>query len=79
MWDEHADLLLWLIYIGGAFSPRGPVRSGYIEMLRSVTSDRYGGLKSWNATYEILRDFLWSDLAFRIEVRKLWGEAVAQS
>ncbi|UZP32279.1 hypothetical protein NXS19_000095 [Fusarium pseudograminearum] len=79
VWDEHADLLLWLIYIGGAFSPRGPIRSSYIDMLRSVTSERYDGFQSWNATYEILRDFLWSDLAFRIEVRKLWAEAFAQS
>ncbi|CEI63545.1 hypothetical protein FVEN_g6676 [Fusarium venenatum] len=79
VWDEHADLLLWLIYMGGAFSPRGPVRSNYINMLRSAMSERYGVLQSWTETYEILRDFLWSDVAFRIEVRKLWEEASRQS
>ncbi|KAL6918674.1 hypothetical protein FSST1_002700 [Fusarium sambucinum] len=78
LWDENADLLLWLIYIGGAFSPRGPVRSSYINMLRSAMSERYGLLKSWAETYEVLRDFLWSDIAFRIQVRKLWGEAFGQ-
>ncbi|OBS26083.1 hypothetical protein FPOA_00027 [Fusarium poae] len=78
VWDDDADLLLWLIYMGGAFSPCGPVRSSYINMLRSAMSERYGVTKSWTETYEILRDFLWSDVAFRIEVRKVWEEAFAQ-
>jgi hypothetical protein len=72
MWNEHTDLLLWLVYMGGAFSPTGPVRSGYIALLQS---ERFGASKSWMQTYEILRDFIWSDVAFRIDVRKLWEEA----
>jgi hypothetical protein len=79
VWNEHTDLLLWLVYMGGAFSPTGPVRSSYIALLRSTMSEKYGALKPWTQTYEILRDFLWSDVAFRTEVRKLWEEAFAQS
>ncbi|KAH7180320.1 hypothetical protein DER46DRAFT_619850 [Fusarium sp. MPI-SDFR-AT-0072] len=37
VWDEHADLLLWLVCIGGVFAPDGPVRSGYTALLRSTT------------------------------------------
>jgi hypothetical protein len=79
VWNEHTDLLLWLVYMGGAFSPTGPVRSSYIALLHSTMSEKYGALKPWTQTYEILRDFLWSDVAFRTEVRKLWEEAFAQS
>ncbi|KAF5250660.1 hypothetical protein FOXYS1_14857 [Fusarium oxysporum] len=40
VWDEHADLLLWLICIGGVFAPDGPVRSGYTALLRSTGFER---------------------------------------
>ena len=76
MWDEDTDLLLWLVYMGGAFAPTGPVRSGYIALLQS---EKYGVANSWMQTYEILRDFIWSDAAFRTEVRKVWEETFAQS
>ncbi|KAI1068117.1 hypothetical protein LB507_004335 [Fusarium sp. FIESC RH6] len=76
VWNEHADLLLWLVYMGGAFAPKGPVRSGYIALLQSEKHDL---ANSWMQTYEILRDFIWSDAAFRTEVRKVWEEAFAQS
>ncbi|CAG7561207.1 unnamed protein product [Fusarium equiseti] len=72
VWNSHTDLLLWLVYMGGAFSPTGPVRSGYIALLQS---EKFGASKSWMQTYEILRDFIWADVAFRIDVRKLWEEA----
>jgi len=75
-WDEHADLLLWLVYMGGAFAPTGPVRSSYIALLQS---GKYGASKSWIQTYEILRGFIWSDVAFRTEVRKLWEEAYPEA
>ncbi|KAH7208256.1 hypothetical protein BKA60DRAFT_599336 [Fusarium oxysporum] len=40
IWDKHADLLLWLICIGGVFAPDGPVRSGYTALLRSTGFER---------------------------------------
>ncbi|RBR25385.1 uncharacterized protein FIESC28_01822 [Fusarium coffeatum] len=76
VWEEHADLLLWLVYMGGAFSPTGHVRSGYIELLQS---EIYGAAKSWVETYELLRDFIWSDVSFRTEVRRFWEEAYPEA
>ncbi|KAF5676905.1 nucleoside diphosphate sugar epimerase [Fusarium heterosporum] len=66
VWDEHADLLLWAICIGGAFSPTGMVRSGYDTLLHSTTLK---SLKpySWVDVYETLTTFIWSDLAFKAE------------
>ncbi|KIX00586.1 uncharacterized protein Z518_09651 [Rhinocladiella mackenziei CBS 650.93] len=34
LWNDHPDLLLWLLYIGGSFAPKGVIRSDYVELLR---------------------------------------------
>ncbi|KAF4969183.1 hypothetical protein FSARC_3559 [Fusarium sarcochroum] len=47
IWDEHTDLLLWLICIGGAFSPSGTVRSDYVALFRSTGSDVMSSYDSW--------------------------------
>ncbi|KPM35519.1 hypothetical protein AK830_g11061 [Neonectria ditissima] len=78
IWDDHPDLLLWLLYIGGAFSPVGTVRSDYIALLRSNNAARFGDLYgSWPELVEVLKQFTWSEKAFMSHVKKLWKETLA--
>ncbi|KAK2812212.1 hypothetical protein FQN50_001570 [Emmonsiellopsis sp. PD_5] len=75
IWDDHADLLLWLLYIGGAFAPTGAVRSNYISLLRWNNASRFQGLySSWPELLGILKQFIWSDEAFMSPVKALWEE-----
>ncbi|TVY16452.1 hypothetical protein LARI1_G005751 [Lachnellula arida] len=77
LWDEHPDLLLWLLYIGGAFAPAGTIRSGYIVLLRSNNASRFGDFyRSWPELLEILKRFIWSEKAFLSQVKALWEETM---
>ena len=78
IWDDHPDLLLWLLYIGGAFAPTGIVRSDYVALLRSNNAARFGDLyRSWPELLEILKKFIWSEKAFTSQVKALWEETFA--
>ncbi|KAL4928349.1 uncharacterized protein BDV17DRAFT_291835 [Aspergillus undulatus] len=72
--DEDLDLLLWLLCIGGAFAPMGPVRSGYLQLLRLLAQPP--SYCSWPRVYEAMTQFIWSDRAFMVPVRMLWEEAL---
>ena len=75
MWDDHLDLLLWLLYIGGAFAPTGTIRSSYVTLLRGNITFRLGGLHgSWPEVLGTLKQFIWSDDAFTSHVKVLWEE-----
>ncbi|RAH81587.1 hypothetical protein BO86DRAFT_430525 [Aspergillus japonicus CBS 114.51] len=67
--DRDADLLVWLLHIGGAFAPVGPVRSGYVNVLALD----YPHI-SWARLHQCMRQFIWSDDAFLMPVRALWTE-----
>ncbi|KAL4982733.1 hypothetical protein BDW68DRAFT_50099 [Aspergillus falconensis] len=76
VWDEDPDLRLWLLYIGGAFAPIGPIRFGYLDLLRpnnaTILAKTYC---SWPELYDVMKQFIWSDKAFMAPVRALWQEA----
>lgn len=75
VWDENPELLLWLLYIGGAFASEGIIRAGYVALLRSHGHGRFGGLCStWPEVLMILRQFTWSDKAFMAPVKAFWEE-----
>jgi hypothetical protein len=70
-------LLLWLLYIGGAFAPKGLVRSAYVALLRSNTAARCKELyRSWPELLAILTQFIWSEKAFMSQVEALWQETL---
>ncbi|KAL4861338.1 hypothetical protein BDV12DRAFT_69636 [Aspergillus spectabilis] len=76
IWDSHPELLLWLLYIGGAFAPPGTIRLGYIGLLRSNNATRFeSSYQSWPKLLEILKLFIWSEKAFLVAVRGFWEEA----
>ncbi|KAL3428919.1 hypothetical protein BDV09DRAFT_190565 [Aspergillus tetrazonus] len=66
--DTNSDLLVWLLYIGGSFAPKGVIRSGYLELLAPYS------YFSWPELHERMRQFFWSDHAFLAPVRALWRE-----
>ncbi|KAH8688544.1 putative N-ethylmaleimide reductase [Ilyonectria robusta] len=75
MWDDQPDLLLWLLYIGGAFAQTGIMRSDYVVLLHGNISSRLGGLfRSWLELLGILKKFIWSDEAFMPQVKGLWKD-----
>ncbi|KAL4874724.1 hypothetical protein BJY04DRAFT_233340 [Aspergillus karnatakaensis] len=78
MYEEDSDLLIWLLYIGGAFAPGGPIRSGYMDLLRTSNARLNRRYYSWSEVHECVRRFIWSDNAFVVPVRRLWLE-VSQS
>ncbi|KAI0537970.1 hypothetical protein GGR58DRAFT_470033 [Xylaria digitata] len=78
VWDSHPDLLLWLLYSGGAFAPTGIARSSYITLLRLNNDWRFRDLyKSWPELLGILEQFIWSERAFMSQVKALWVETFA--
>ncbi|UKZ93267.1 uncharacterized protein TrAFT101_008187 [Trichoderma asperellum] len=75
IWDENSDLLLWLLYIGGTFASPGSVRSRYIDLLRANITARFSMIcSSPSRILEILRQFIWSDVAFISDASMLWEE-----
>ncbi|KAI0187989.1 hypothetical protein EV127DRAFT_136959 [Xylaria flabelliformis] len=76
VWDGHPDLLLWLLYIGGAFAPAGAIRSKYVVLLASNNAYRLRGLyPSWPEVLSVLKQFPWSEKAFITSYKELWAEA----
>jgi hypothetical protein len=75
VWDDRRDLLTWLLHIGGAFAPTGTIRSDYAVLLHSNCSTRLKGLyTSWPELLEILKQFIWSEKAFKEQVKAFWEE-----
>lgn len=75
IWDQHSDMLLWLLYIGGTFASPGSVRSRYIDLLRANMIARFSMIYSTpSRILEILRQFIWSDVAFSPDASRLWEE-----
>ncbi|KAI1813790.1 hypothetical protein GGS20DRAFT_577289 [Poronia punctata] len=70
-WYEHADLLAWMICIGGAFAPKGTTQSGFISLLHCRRLDRL--YTSWPELVEILERFIWSERAFTLPVKTFLG------
>ncbi|KAI8950416.1 hypothetical protein F4801DRAFT_345346 [Xylaria longipes] len=76
VWNDHPDLLLWLLYLGGAFAPAGAMRSNYIALLRSNNASRFGDLyEPWSELLGILKKFTWSGKAFLTQFKAFWEEA----
>lgn len=74
------NLLVWLLYIGGAFSPAGAIRSGYVELLYLNRSIRFQDLNStWPGVLEILKQFIWSEKAFTSQVKAFWKEVAVNT
>ncbi|KAE8547901.1 hypothetical protein EYB25_009694 [Talaromyces marneffei] len=75
IWEHHPGLLAWMLYIGGAFAPVGPIRSNYVALLHKNRISRFKGLDtSWLELLEILKQYIWSEKAFASQVEAFWKE-----
>lgn len=75
VWEGHTDLLAWILYTGGAHAAAGPVRSGYIELIRYVHGyELEQWSRSWDELREVLAQFIWSSKAFDSQVGTFWND-----
>jgi hypothetical protein len=75
VWDDHPDVLVWLLHIGGAFAPTGIIRSDYVVLLRLNHNTRFEALyRSWPELLKILKQFIWSDRTYLSQVKAFWKE-----
>jgi len=75
VWDDHPDLLVWLVLIGGAFAPTKQIKQGYVAILALDHDSKYKSLyATWQLTKDVLEDFIWSPNAFEEPVKRFWGE-----
>ncbi|RMJ07676.1 hypothetical protein BHE90_001100 [Fusarium euwallaceae] len=76
VWDGCPDFLAWMLHVGGAFALPGAIRSGYLVLLRLNNKTRVRGMhSSWPELFEILKQFIWSDIAFTSPVKTFWEES----
>lgn len=64
-----------MLYMGGAFAPVGPIRSGYVTLLHENRKTRLRALdKSWPDLLQVLEQFIWSEDAFGSQIEAFWRE-----
>ena len=77
VWDDHPDLLLWLLFMGGAFVPTGSTRSNYVVLLSQKYASNFSDLLgSWPEVLEVLKQFIWSEKALTQQVKEFWEESL---
>ncbi len=75
LWNDHPALLIWIMYMGGSFSPKGTVRSEYKAMLQDNYASRFGErYDSLAELIQILDQFIWSEKAYHAQVEEFWNE-----
>lgn len=61
--------------MGGAFSPKGFMRSNYVTLLHRKHASRVEGLYySWSELLRIMKAFVWSEKSFAAKVGEFWEE-----
>src|SRR3569833_1605721 len=64
-WNDDPHLLIWMLHMGGSFSPRGTIRSEYRELLQNQRATRFRGTYgSSEDLVENMRQFIWSEKAY---------------
>lgn len=75
LWNDHPNLLIWILHMGGSFSPKGAIRSEYKVILRIPRVSRFGGnYSSLAELIQILDQFIWSAKAYRAQIEDFWNE-----
>jgi hypothetical protein len=78
IWTDHLDLLIWLLFMGGAFLPIGSTRSKYIALLNHRYTPEFGEL-SWPEALKVLKQFIWSEKAFTAQGKAFWEDSFLQN
>ncbi|KAF1994212.1 hypothetical protein P154DRAFT_527224 [Amniculicola lignicola CBS 123094] len=74
-WEDHPELLLWLLYVGGAFADNWRTQLKFstlaLNLYRDVVEDLH---RDWHLTRETMMTFVWSQHAMERKVREFWDE-----
>lgn len=74
-WNQHIDLLLWVIFIGASRAKSESDLFVYTKAL-SLVLGQFGTLcETWEQTVLILETFIWSEKVFGDSCRAIWAEA----
>lgn len=77
-WEDHADLLLWLLNIGIVFSTESNVRLGFISLWHGSQREHLEPLSAcWNAVESHLKNFIYSDRVHGPKCKALWDRLQA--
>lgn len=75
-WNNDPDLLIWMLHLGGSFSPKGTIRSAYKGLLqRNYESRRFK--QNYDSSADlitVMRQFIWSEKAYRSQFEEFWTE-----
>jgi hypothetical protein len=74
-WNGKEELLLWLVCMGGAFAPRGILRSEYSVLMNGAYHERLLPLTdAWESVESCLKMFFWSGKMFGEPCKVYWAE-----
>lgn len=75
LWDAHPNILIWVLCMGGSFAPTKSIRTYYVELLHSDEYAHYNRpIMSWPGLLAVLKQFIWSDIAFMKPVKAFWED-----
>jgi hypothetical protein len=71
-WGNLSEMLLWVLFMGGAVALQGRIRSWFVSVLTIACS--HLKIQSWYDVKEILLKYLWSDRIWEERCKYLWIE-----
>lgn len=74
-WEEHAKVLLWVLYLTASVVVTRPVREWFVSLLGEVSGRL--GVQDWPGHKGILEQFLWCQRVCEKPYRIMWAEMVA--
>jgi hypothetical protein len=77
-WDEHIDFLLWILFVGGAYTRKdSALRRTYVALIADTCAYLGPSGTTWEQVEGILRSFVWEGNVFGGRGRMLWAEVGA--
>lgn len=74
-WKDDPELVIWMLHMGGSFSPKGTIRSEFKTLLQNNHASRFSGMHGSSAELiEVMKRFIWSEKAYRAQVEEFWKE-----
>lgn len=74
-WDEHIDLLLWVLFLGGSYAPKqAPMRGTYVTLIADTCAFLGPLGETWEQVEGFLATFVWETNVFGARGKVLWNE-----
>ena len=78
-WNEHIELFLWILFVGGMYSKDTPLELSYFHLLSKTCLHLDLVTKPWGSIEEILENYIWSEKAFAKRARALFLDVQVHS